>query len=65
LGNRTNIMSRCHVSEEIAKHCNEPREDECQVCGFSVDSSMEGGYEILICADDKCGHKVWADGDEY
>lgn len=53
----------CYVSNQIADYCNEPEAEECTECASSVTASMEGGYEILIC--DNCGHKVWADGDEY
>lgn len=57
-------MSNCHVSNQVAKQCNED-EAECSVCSSPMTSSLEGGYEILICDSAECGHKVWADGDEY
>ncbi len=55
----------CGISNQIAEHCNEPDTDECEVCGASVTMSDEGGFDILICDDKDCNHKVWADGDEY
>ncbi len=58
-------MSNCTVSKQIAEHCNSAEETECEICKSAMTSSMEGGYEILICDDKECGHKVWADGDEY
>ena len=55
----------CGISNQIAEHCNEPEGDECEECGSSVTMSMEGGFDILICDDKDCNHKVWADGQEY
>jgi len=53
----------CGISNQIAEHCNEPEGDECTKCGSSVTMSDEGGFDILICDNNECGHK--ADGDEY
>ena len=38
---------RCQVSEDIAKHCNQPEEAECESCG----STMTGNEFTLVCDD--------------
>ena len=58
-------MTRCYISEQIAAHCNEPDTESCERCDGTITISIEGGYDVLICDDEDCGHKVWADGDEY
>lgn len=56
-------MSDCHIANQISQHCNSPEEAECEVCLSSMTEVAERGHGLLIC--DSCGHKVWADGDEY
>lgn len=53
----------CPVSNQIAELANTGEEAECEKCQSEMTVSVEGCYGILIC--DECGHKVWADGDEY
>lgn len=43
-------MSNCQVSNEIAKHCDEPDPTECE-CGSSM--TQHDGNDFLTC-DDNC-----------
>ena len=52
-------MTRCYVSEQIAKHCNEPEEAECPEC-YGV--MTEDEYCNLVCY--SCGGVVCAPGDD-
>jgi len=49
-------MTRCYVSEQIARHCNEPEETECPLCsgGMTIDNDGD-----LVC--DECGHLIMQD----
>ena len=40
---------RCQVSEDIAKHCNQPEEAECPRCGSTMESDDWGN----LCCDDQ------------
>ena len=53
------------IENQIAINCNEPDEEYCSECESEMTISSEGGYDVLICDNKECGHKVWADGDEY
>lgn len=53
-------MSRCHISEQIAEHCNE-HESFCPEC----DGNMyydDLDQHILVCVE--CGHKINTEKDE-
>ena len=55
----------CHVSNQIAKHCDE-EETYCEACGSTMTLEIESNHGLLVCDDrENCNHKVWADGDEY
>ncbi len=49
-------MSYCHVSNQIAKHCNEPEEVECQECFSSMTESDNGNF--LICDNLSCYNEI-------
>lgn len=53
-------MSYCHVSSQIAQHCNEPEEVFCPDCGGNM--AFDDDYkELLICMD--CGCTIDTDQD--
>ena len=55
-------MNRCYVSEQIAKHCNEPEANECPKCGGSMTCDDAG----LACDDDTCTGVIYApDEDDF
>ena len=58
-------MTGCYVSNQIADYCDMPDEECCTECHSEMTISLEGGYDVLICDNEECGHKVWADGQEY
>ena len=46
----------CHVSHQIATHCDEPEEFECSECGSLMTESDNGNF--LICDNTLCDHEV-------
>ena len=55
-------MTRCQVSEAIAKHCNQPEEAECPLCSGSMTNHVYG----LACNDDTCDGVIYApDEDDF
>ena len=57
-------MSYCHVSNQVAKHCNEPEEVECKECNSSMTESDNGNF--LICDNVECDNEIELNlGDEY
>ncbi len=46
----------CHVSAQIAKHCDEPEEVECQEC-FSLMTESDNG-NFLICDNVNCDNEI-------
>ena len=44
-------MERCHVSEQIAAHCNQQEEAECPVCFGPMNND---GHDDMNCDDEDC-----------
>jgi hypothetical protein len=55
-------MSDCHVSNQIAVHCNEPEEVRCPECDGSM--SYDKDYD-LECDDIECGYVIILTADDF
>ena len=51
-------MSNCHVSNQIAKHCDEPISDECGLCGSSMTECNSSTECWLECDNKDCDNTV-------
>jgi hypothetical protein len=55
-------MTRCYVSEQIAKHCDEPDELECPKCGGGVTQDDDD----YTCDAEECDGVIYApDEDDF
>ena len=50
-------MSRCDVSEQIAKHCSNDNETFCPECGENMYVKGDGG-SIVECSASECDHEI-------
>lgn len=48
----------CHVSNQIAIHCDEPEEVECPVCSSLMTEEKCGRYEFLKCDNSLCAETI-------
>jgi hypothetical protein len=52
----------CHISNQIAEHCNQPEEIFCPECDGKMTHDKDGD---LQCDDVECGHVIILNSDDF
>ncbi len=51
-------MSNCHISNQVARHCNEET-TYCPECeSWMEEKQLTGGAHWLECENEQCGHEI-------
>jgi len=57
-------MTYCHVSRQIAAHCDEPAEVECPCCNsIMLSGDTARTQDDLFCTDADCDHVIYSEDD--